>query len=68
MEFDSLPEAFDFFNLYSWEVGFGIKYGASRRNKQGSLTMQEILCGCAVCSVATRSMSINADKIARAQW
>lgn len=47
MEFDSLPEAFDFFNLYSWEVGFGIKYGASRRNKQGSLTMQEILCGCA---------------------
>jgi hypothetical protein len=25
MEFDSLPEAFDFFNLYSWEVGFGIR-------------------------------------------
>ncbi|KAK1629122.1 hypothetical protein QYE76_003437 [Lolium multiflorum] len=47
MEFDCLPEAFDFFNLYSWEVGFGIKYGASRRNKQGSLTMQEFLCGCA---------------------
>ncbi|XP_047058940.1 uncharacterized protein LOC124665585 [Lolium rigidum] len=47
MEFDSLPEAFDFFNLYSWEVGFGIRYGASRKNKQGSMTMQEILCGCA---------------------
>ncbi|KAM0856587.1 hypothetical protein ACQ4PT_048990 [Festuca glaucescens] len=47
MEFDSLPEAFDFYNLYSWEVGFGIRYGTSRRNKAKSLTMQEILCGCA---------------------
>ncbi|KAM0888419.1 hypothetical protein ACQ4PT_028368 [Festuca glaucescens] len=47
MEFDSLAEAFDFYNLYSWEVGFGIRYGTSRKNKAKSLTMQEILCGCA---------------------
>ncbi|KAE8787565.1 hypothetical protein D1007_38502 [Hordeum vulgare] len=24
-EFDSLGEAYDFYNLYSWEIGFGIK-------------------------------------------
>ncbi|KAM0848323.1 hypothetical protein ACQ4PT_054457 [Festuca glaucescens] len=45
MEFDSLPEAFDFFNLYSWEVGFGIRYEASRRNKAKSKTMQEFCVG-----------------------
>jgi hypothetical protein len=25
MEFDSLTEAYEFYNLYSWEIGFGIK-------------------------------------------
>lgn len=25
--FDSLTEAYDFYNLYSWEHGFGIRYG-----------------------------------------
>jgi hypothetical protein len=24
-EFDSLTEAYKFYNLYSWEIGFGIK-------------------------------------------
>jgi hypothetical protein len=32
MEFDSLTEAYEFYNLYSWEIGFGIRYGPSRRN------------------------------------
>ncbi|KAE8807347.1 hypothetical protein D1007_16405 [Hordeum vulgare] len=27
--FDSLDEAYDFYSLYSWEVGFGIRYGKS---------------------------------------
>uniref|UniRef100_A0A8R7QUP6 Protein FAR1-RELATED SEQUENCE n=1 Tax=Triticum urartu TaxID=4572 RepID=A0A8R7QUP6_TRIUA len=31
-EFDSLDEAYNFYNLYSWETGFGIKYGQCRRN------------------------------------
>lgn len=30
--FDTLGEAYDFYNLYSWEEGFGIRYGKSRLN------------------------------------
>ncbi|KAM0846512.1 hypothetical protein ACQ4PT_055629 [Festuca glaucescens] len=45
-EFDSLSEAYDFYNLYSWEIGFGIRYGHSRKNVAGSKTVQEIICGC----------------------
>lgn len=48
LSFDSLGEAYDFYNLYSWEVGFGIRYGKSRLNAERSKTMQEIVCGCSV--------------------
>uniref|UniRef100_A0A8I6XEH5 Protein FAR1-RELATED SEQUENCE n=1 Tax=Hordeum vulgare subsp. vulgare TaxID=112509 RepID=A0A8I6XEH5_HORVV len=44
--FDSLGEAYDFYNLYSWEIGFGIRYGKSRLNVERSKCMQEIVCGC----------------------
>ena len=30
--FDTLGEAYDFYNLYSWEKGFGIRYEKSRVN------------------------------------
>ena len=46
--FDSLAEAYEFYNLYSWEVGFGIRYGKSMQNVNGTKCMQEIVCGCAV--------------------
>lgn len=46
--FDSLPEAYEFYNLYSWESGFGIRYGKSRQNVRGSKCMHEIVCGSAV--------------------
>ena len=46
--FDTLVEAYDFYNLYSWEKGFGIRYGKSRLNVNRSKCMQEIVCGCAV--------------------
>uniref|UniRef100_A0A453GJH9 Uncharacterized protein n=2 Tax=Aegilops tauschii subsp. strangulata TaxID=200361 RepID=A0A453GJH9_AEGTS len=32
LSFASLREAYDFYNLYSWEIGFGIRYGESRLN------------------------------------
>lgn len=48
MTFDSLGEAYDFYNLYSWEHGFGIRYGKSRLNPERTKTMQEIVCGCSV--------------------
>ncbi|XP_044409839.1 uncharacterized protein [Triticum aestivum] len=45
--FDSLDEAYQFYNLYSWELGFGIRYSKSRLNVERVKCMQEIVCGCA---------------------
>ncbi|XP_048574059.1 protein FAR1-RELATED SEQUENCE 5-like [Triticum urartu] len=45
--FDSLGEAYQFYNLYSWELGFGIRYSKSRLNVERVKCMQEIVCGCA---------------------
>ncbi|XP_044444717.1 uncharacterized protein [Triticum aestivum] len=33
-EFDSLDEAYEFYNLYSWETGFGIRLAKSRLSVQ----------------------------------
>lgn len=30
MECDSSEEAYDFYNLYSWEIGFGIRYSSNQ--------------------------------------
>ncbi|XP_037420117.1 protein FAR1-RELATED SEQUENCE 5-like [Triticum dicoccoides] len=46
LTFDSLGEAYDYYNLYSWECGFGIRYGKSRTNVKGAKSMQELLCSC----------------------
>lgn len=43
--FDSLGEAYDYYNLYSWEIGFGVRYGKSRVNVERTKCMQEIVCG-----------------------
>ena len=48
LSFDSIAEAYEFYNLHSWEVGFGIRLGRSRQNVSGSKCMQEIVCGCSV--------------------
>jgi hypothetical protein len=48
--FDSLEEAYEFYNLYSWEVGFGVRFSKSRLNVRRTKCMQEIVCGCAVSS------------------
>lgn len=45
--FDTVGEAYDFYNLYSWEKGFGIRYDKSRLNVERTW-MQEIVYGCAV--------------------
>ncbi|XP_073360554.1 uncharacterized protein [Aegilops tauschii subsp. strangulata] len=46
-EFDSLDEAYEFYNLYSWETGFGIRLAKSRLSVQRTRCMQEIVCACA---------------------
>jgi hypothetical protein len=42
--FDSLAEAYEFYNLYSWEVGFGIRYGKSYTNGKHYRSSQELIC------------------------
>lgn len=42
--FDSIAEAYDFYNLSSWEVGFGIRYGSNRTNSDGYRTSQDLVC------------------------
>lgn len=43
--FDLLTEAYDFYNLYLWKHGFGIRYGNNRLNQKRKM-IQEIVCGC----------------------
>ncbi|KAG0529584.1 hypothetical protein BDA96_05G111200 [Sorghum bicolor] len=52
--FDSREEAREFYNMYSWEVGFGVKFNSSRPGPKSSAkntenaeqyrSMQEIVC------------------------
>ena len=44
--FDSLDEAYEFYNLYSWETGFGIRLAKSRLNVKRTRCMhQDGFCG-----------------------
>ncbi|KAM3332267.1 hypothetical protein ACQJBY_027835 [Aegilops geniculata] len=45
--FDSIEEGYEFYNLYSWEVGFGVRYAKSRLNVHRKKCMLEIVCACA---------------------
>ncbi|XP_047079695.1 protein FAR1-RELATED SEQUENCE 5-like [Lolium rigidum] len=42
--FDSLAEAHEFYNLYSWEVGFGIRYGKNYTNGKNYRSSQQLIC------------------------
>lgn len=46
MIFDSPEEAYEFYNLYSWEIGFGIIYNhySTRSNDKNYRIMQEFTC------------------------
>jgi hypothetical protein len=46
--FDSLEEAYELCNIYSWETGFGVRFGKSRLNVNRMKCMQEIVRGCAL--------------------
>jgi hypothetical protein len=61
MTFDSLGEAYDFYNLYSWEHGFGVRYGKSRLNPQRTKTMQEIVCGCSVSKYSNFFLAVSKE-------
>lgn len=50
MTFDSCQEAYDQYNLFSWENGFGIRHGKTRNGVGGYLQMQEYVCQCQVCN------------------
>ncbi|XP_044393388.1 uncharacterized protein [Triticum aestivum] len=44
MKFSSKAEAYDFYNTYSWVLGFSIRYGDNFINSKGVQTMQELIC------------------------
>uniref|UniRef100_A0ACD5UC92 Uncharacterized protein n=1 Tax=Avena sativa TaxID=4498 RepID=A0ACD5UC92_AVESA len=44
--FDSTQEAYEFYNMYSWEKGFGIRYGRSHVTSGGQRRRQDIICSC----------------------
>jgi hypothetical protein len=46
--FDFLEEAYEFYNLYSWEIGFGVRSAKSILNVNRTKCMQEIVWGCTV--------------------
>uniref|UniRef100_A0A453JS61 Protein FAR1-RELATED SEQUENCE n=3 Tax=Aegilops tauschii subsp. strangulata TaxID=200361 RepID=A0A453JS61_AEGTS len=48
LTFDSLGEAYDYYSLHIWEIGFGVRYGKSRLNAERTMCMHEIVCGCSV--------------------
>lgn len=55
--FDSLGEAYDFYNLYPWEKGLGIRYGKIQLNDERRKCMQEIFCGCSASSACSATWS-----------
>ena len=57
--FNSLGEAYDYYSLYSWEIGFGVGYGKSRLNVERTKCMQEIVYGCSV----NTTLEFHASKI-----
>jgi hypothetical protein len=52
MVFDSKEEAYDFYNMYSWELAFGIIYNTRKCSGSADnkyISMQEITCKKGVC-------------------
>jgi len=46
--FNSRDEARDFYNLYSWEKGFGVRFGRGKKNDSKYQTKLDIVCSCEV--------------------
>ncbi|XP_048537852.1 uncharacterized protein LOC125516457 [Triticum urartu] len=44
--FDTCNEAYEMYNLFSWENGFGIRHYKTRTNGTGYKAMHEIVCQC----------------------
>lgn len=63
LTFDSLSEAYDIYNLYSWEHGFGIRYGKSRLNAEKTKCMQEVVCGCSVSCYFMENLKITCTSL-----
>jgi len=48
MVFDSYEEVYEFYNLYSWEIGLGIRISRSKTNIIQYTTGKDIVCSCEV--------------------
>jgi hypothetical protein len=61
--FDSEIEGYDFYNMYSWEVGFGIKKDTLITNKQGFKTRRDLRCLCSVSAMAAKNFIISVPNL-----
>ncbi|KAM0845876.1 hypothetical protein ACQ4PT_056065 [Festuca glaucescens] len=59
--FQTLEEAYEYFNMYSWKVGFGIRYGRSRVNAANLKSRQDLVCSCEGRDNADMSRSARCD-------
>ncbi|OEL25228.1 Protein FAR-RED IMPAIRED RESPONSE 1, partial [Dichanthelium oligosanthes] len=62
LEFDSCEEAFDYYNLYSWEMGFGIRYSSSQSYKKHGETYRNMVLLVCVCAGTPDAASKNSIK------
>jgi len=46
--FNSREEERDFYNLYSWKKGFGVRFGRGKKNDSKYQTKLDIVCSCEV--------------------
>ena len=63
LQFDSEDEAVEFYNLHSWEVGFGTRMGNWDRNKSGYQITREVVCQRQVISQNMFSLSFKMYKL-----
>jgi hypothetical protein len=56
--FDSFEEAKEFYNLCSWEVGYGIRTGRGKMNDNNYRTKMDIVCSCEVRDELAKDISI----------
>ncbi|PUZ68650.1 hypothetical protein GQ55_2G045900 [Panicum hallii var. hallii] len=67
VSFDSHADAYDFCNLYSWEVAFGIRWNDSTNNAEESVMVQEIVCSCEGKPELSNTAPVSTDCKARIQ-
>ncbi|CAL4989275.1 unnamed protein product [Urochloa decumbens] len=63
--FNSREEGKEFYNLYSWEKGFGVRFTRGRKNDEKYMTKADIVCSCQGIAANPNSASSRTNCMAR---